>query len=650
MQLPLFIPENNWVPPEILPDFRGCDAIAMDNETKDPNLKERGSGWARKDGNVIGFSIGLVRGSSIDTYYLPIAHEQGSNLDKDLVLEYMSDLCGSNIPKIFFNSMYDIGWNRAEGIETKGEINDAMFAAALIDENRTSYSLDNISKDWIGTSKDERLLEEAAVVFGIPRKNIKANLYRLPPELVGPYAEQDVKVTYDLWKYEQKLLERDGLEELFRLEIDLVPMFIKMRERGIRVDVNKAEQLVPKLKSQIQKLHKKIRDAYEVTIAVWENESLARAFDKLGLSYTYTPTGLPSFTKEFLAAHDHPITSIILRIRQTEKTINTFLEGTILSHSVNGRIHTELHPLKSEQGGTVTGRLSSSNPNLQQTTARDAEFAPMIRGLFLPEKDTVWGAFDYSSQEPRLTVHYAYLTKQNGAEEAVRKYNEDPNTDYHGMVAELANIPRKDAKTINLGITYGMGGVKLCHDLGLPTERKTNKRTGNDYEVPGAEGKEILNSYHESVPFVKGLINTCSNLAQERGWIRTIEGRLCHFDTWELIKGPSVAISGRDKALKKYGPGIKRAFTYKALNRLIQGSAADMTKKAMRAIYQEGQLPMLQMHDELDMSISNEKEYKICEQCMVEAVNLSVPIVVDCEFGQTWGSANQLWKQVSKIN
>jgi DNA polymerase I-like protein with 3'-5' exonuclease and polymerase domains len=559
----------------------------------------------------------------------------------------MSDLSKSNIPKIFFNSMYDIGWNRTEGIKTNGEINDAMFGAALLDENRKSYSLDNIAKDWIGVGKDESGLEEAAIIYGIPRKAIKANLYRLPPKCVGPYAEQDARVTYQLWQYEKELLKLDDLLDLFRLEMDLVPMFIEMRERGIRVNVDEAEKLVPKLKKQAVALHKEIKDKYDVSVAVWENDSLAKAFDKLGLSYGKTPTGLASFTKEFLGAHDHPIAGMVLKIRQIEKTVNTFLEGTVLSHATNGRIHTEMHPLKSESGGTVTGRLSCSNPNLQQTTARDKEFAPMIRGLFLPEKDCLWLAADYSSQEPRLTVHYAHLTSQTGAAEAVRRYREDPNTDYHGMVADLAGIPRKDAKTINLGITYGMGGVKLCHDLGLPTEWVINEHTGNSYEVPGPEGAELLTAYHENVPFVKGLINHCSNLAGERGWIRTIGRRLCRFDMWEPVKRGSFPVKGRDKAREQWTGSIKRAYTYKALNRLIQGSAADMTKLAMREIYRNGQLPMLQMHDELDMSINTEKEWRDVKQAMVEAVRLEVPVMVDCEFGKTWGDAKHSWNEMS---
>ena len=640
LQTILFEPESDWTPPEVLPDFENCEAISIDLETNDPGLTSSGAGWATRKGHVAGIAVGFKRGEDYDTRYLPIAHQMTGNVDKGWVLRWLKKLCACNKPKVFHNSMYDIGWLTTEDIEVHGPIYDTQFAAALLDENRVSYSLDNVALDWIGLGKDEALLMEAAAAYGFKTpKAAKANLWRLPPRHVGPYAEGDALATLKLWHYVRSRLEREDLMELMQLEMDLVPLLIKMRQRGIRVDTDRAEQVRKDVITKQKNIHKNIKSEYGVTVDVWANASLAKAFDSCGLEYSRTAKGAPSFTKEFLGAHEHPLPQKILEIRKLEKTVNTFIDGMILGHGGQGRIHCELHPLKSDDGGTVSGRFSCSNPNLQQTSARDPELGPLIRGMFVPELDHKWFALDYSSQEPRLTVHYAALTNQEGAAEAVEMFRKDPRTDYHQMVADIADISRKHAKTINLGLAYGMGQVKLCESLGLPTEFKT-LRNGDQIPVAGEDGLRIMKAYNERVPFVKGLTETSANLAQERGWIKTLFNRRCRFDHWEPTGAWKPAILTKAAAEKKYGLPLRRAYTHKALNRLIQGSAADMTKLAMREMYKEGVVPMLQMHDELDISTDDPAIIKRCIEIMEHCVELQVPIVVDAEVGDTWGSAN----------
>ncbi len=658
VQLPMFEPDTDWTPPEVFPDWNNADMVAIDLETKDPRLEDRGPGWPYRDGHIAGIALGFLQGADIHTCYLPIGHEGGGNIDKRRVLDYVGSLCDSRIPKVFHNALYDIGWLGTEGVRVRGPLRDTMYGAALLDENRHSYSLDNVAKDWIGEGKNEKQLLEAAAVWGFKTAKLaKKNLWRLPAKHVGPYAEQDTGVTLKLWRYEQELLERDGIMELAELEFALIPMLYEMRKRGIRVDVGKAEPLERKLVEDRKVLISEIHRDYGVHVEPWVASSLAKLFDAQNLKYNRTKTGLPSFTKDFLGGHPHPVAGKILNLRKLDTTINTFIRGQVLG-AVNGRIHTELHSLKSDDGGTVTGRFSSSNPNLQQTSARDPVFGPLVRGLFLPEEGELWGSLDYASQEPRLTVHYAYLTHQEGSEEAVRAYNENPNLDYHGMVAELANIERKPAKVINLGLAYGMGEVKLCYDLGLPTEwivlvdgvwvsADGPHSVYPSREIAGAEGKALIAKYHQKVPFIKGLTTTCSNLAGDRGWIRTLGGRLCRFDFWEPYGARKPAIQGRSAAAVAYpSQRLKRAYTHKAMNRLIQGSAADQTKKAMLMMYQAGILPMLQMHDELCLTVSESKEWKIAQECMIEAHQLEVPVVVDCEFGTTWGDATHEWKDL----
>lgn len=649
MQIPLFEPETTWTAPETLPDFENAEAIAIDLETCDLDLKNSGPGWPWNGGHVAGIALCFKKGKDFESHYLPIGHQTGQNLDKALVRSYLQHLCNSKITKVFHNALYDIGWLRTEQIlKIEGPIFDTMSGAALLDENRKSYSLDNVGKSWLGIGKDETLLAEAGAAYGI--KHIKSEMWKIPPQFVGPYAEQDTLVTLKLWEFERRRLIKDDLENLMELEMSLIPLLIEMRARGIRIDLDKTQQTKKQLLKQQAKLEKELYRKFGVKVDVWASASIAKAFEAHNLEYPRTQkTAAPSFTKEFLEAHPHELTDIILRIRKIDKTINTFIEGMILGSVHNNRIHAELHPLKSDEGGAVSGRFSCSRPNLQQTSARDPEFGPMVRKLFLPEKGQQWGALDYSSQEPRLTVHYAHKTNQPGAKEAVTNYHTNKSMDYHQMVADLANISRKHAKTINLGLAYGMGQVKLCASLGLPTEKITDKK-GTLREVAGEEGLQIIAQYHEKVPFIKGLTTTCSNLAQERGYIRTIGGRLCRFNMWEPSNGGwEIPVEGRSAAIEKWGGQVRRAFTHKALNRLIQGSAADMTKLAMRNLWQEGIVPLHQMHDELDFSFETKKQADKCVEIMEQCLPLSVPIVVDAEFGSTWADALYEWDNKAYI-
>tara|TARA_R110000737_G_scaffold179848_1_gene203969 strand:- start:390 stop:2351 length:1962 start_codon:yes stop_codon:yes gene_type:complete len=642
-QTTLFEPDSNWEAPDTLPDFSQCKVVAIDLETCDPGLKEHGPGWPMNNGHVAGIALTFVYDSEEISMYLPIAHQMGGNMAKSWVINYVKKLCADErIEKVFHNAMYDIGWLSTLDIEVAEPYYDTMFAAALLDEDRYSYSLDSLAKDWCGVGKNEALLNEASASFGIKGKNVKSNMWRLHPRFVGPYAEADTIATIALWKYTRQKIKSSDLQGIFDLELSLIPMLLKMRKQGIKVDTDRAEvlrkQLSQKKKDTLQEIYRK----FGCNVDVWASKSLASAFDHNNLKYGTTPKGAPSFTKEFLAGHPHELPQMILRCRKIEKTINTFVEGMILKQSFNGRIHCELHPLKSDDGGTVSGRFSCSNPNLQQTSARDPEFGPLVRSLFLPEKGSLWGALDYSSQEPRLTVHYSALTHQQGSTEAVHMFNKDPRTDYHQMVADLANIDRKHAKTLNLGLAYGMGEVKMCEGLGLPTEWMTGFN-GKQRQIAGSEGKALIEAYHEKVPFVRGLTDTCSNIALDRGFIKTLLGRRCRFDSWEPIRGYAPAVKGKEAAEEKHGK-VRRAYTHKALNKLIQGSAADMTKAAMLEIHKEGITPMLQMHDELDFSFDNEKDAKRCTEIMENCVKLEVPVIVDAEFGTNWGNATQTFK------
>ena len=625
MQIPLFQPPTEWVMPDGYPDLSAEQEICIDLETKDPNLMTMGSGWARRDGHIIGIAVACTKGE----WYFPIRHEIGPNLDEKITLNWVRDLCSIKRKYIFHNATYDVGWLLAEGITISGKIIDTMVVAPLLDENRFSYALNSLCKDYLQDRKSEKELYEAASAFGV---NAKSEMYKLPASHVGSYAEHDARLTLKLWQHFKPLLVKEDIQDIFNLELDILKTIIPMRHKGVRVDLDKAEKIKEDLLKREEKLLSAIKNKTGVAVEIWAAESVAKVFDKLGLYYSKTEkTQAPSFTKGFLVNHPHEVPQMIVQAREYQKARSTFID-TILKHQINGRIHAELHPLRSDDGGTVTGRFSYSNPNLQQIPARHGEIGPMIRSLFLPEEDTVWGAFDYNSQEPRIVVHYATLMNFYGAEEFAQQYNEDPYTDFHQMAADIVNVPRKQAKDINLGLFYGMGTKKLAASLGL------------DFE----DAQDLFAIYHEKVPFVRQLHEYCSNRATNKGVIRTLLGRRCRFDKWEPNKYGVWKPMTYQEAYNEHGPAIKRAFTYKALNKLIQGSAADQTKAAMVALANEGILPMIQVHDELDISVESEAQAKHIKEIMETCVELKVPSVVDAEVGTNWGEAKQPFEEYKK--
>jgi len=394
---------------------------------------------------------------------------------------------------------------------------------------------------------------------------------------------------------------------------------VDMKFKGVRVDAEKAAALKKQLTKTEKDLHRDIKKLIGFEVEIWAASSIQKAFDNQKIPYDRTDKGAPSFTKNFLATHPHELPKLINEAREINKANTTFIE-TILKHEHNGRIHSDINQIRSDDGGTVTGRFSYSNPNLQQIPARHKELGPMIRSLFIPEQGCKWGCFDYSQQEPRIVVHFSSLLKLEGSSMIVDQYN-NGEADFHQMIADMAGIERKQAKTINLGLMYGMGKNKLMAELGLLKEA----------------AEDLIKTYHRKAPFVKMLSEAVTRRAEDSGKIRTIGGRLCHFDMWEPHGyGIKKALPHAD-ALREHGPGIKRAFTYKALNKLIQGSAADMTKKAMLALYEEGVIPHIQIHDELDISVDSPEQIEKIINIMEDAVQLEVPNKVDYEEGDSWG-------------
>lgn len=615
--------ETEWSAPTEFPDLRKSKAIAVDLETRDPNLMSKGPGWATNDGYVVGIAVaaGDFHG------YFPIRHENGPNLDKKMVLKWLqAQLNTPDILKVFHNAPYDVGWLRASGVQVQGRIIDTCIAAPLVDENRLTYRLDALAKEYLGLRKDEKVLRKAAAEWGI---DPKAEMWKLPARFVGGYAEQDAVITLKLWNHLTTELDKQDLWSIFDLESRVLPAVIDMRSQGVRVDLDRAEQSRKVLRSRAKELKALIKHKTGVEVEPWAAESVRKVFEALNIPFAMTETGQPSFTKDFLKDHPHEVVRSINSLRETDKADSTFIDS-ILKFEHNSRIHCEMHQLRGDDGGTVTGRFSSSHPNLQQIPARDPEVKKMIRGIFVPEEGERWGSFDYASQEPRLLTHFAASMPgrlRDGAVDAVVKDFHEGGADLHQMVADMAGISRKEAKTINLGIMYGMGAAKLADQLSITKEK----------------AKELMSLHQERVPFVKSLAEAASRQAERQGKIRTVLGRLCRFDMWEPRSFGYNKPLKYEEAVREYGTvgqGIRRAFTYKALNRLIQGSAADQTKLAFAQCYEAGIQPMLQVHDELCFSVSSDDQAKQIVEIMENGLDLRVPSKVDVALVKDWGEVD----------
>jgi len=643
-----------WNAPDGFPNLSKFKYVAIDLETRDPNLKSKGSGAVKGDGEIIGVAIAVDESGFKWKGYYPIAHSAG-NIDKRIVLDYVKEICGYDNVKIFHNAMYDVSWLRSYGIEIKGKIIDTMVMLSLINENRMWFTLNSATWDYLQKRKDETVLNEVAASQGI---DPKSEMYKLPAMYVGQYAEADAALTLELYHALNKEIDKQNLHKVFKLETQLFPCLVDMKFKGVRVDVEKAHILESQLISKEKELLQSVEKETGIYPEIWAARSIAKVFDKLSLDYSRTDkTNAPSFTKTFLQDHEHPLVKKIAKAREINKMHTTFIQS-ILKHVHKGRIHADINPIRSDSGGTVTGRFSYSNPNLQQMPIRNPELGAAIRGLFLPEREHKWGSFDYSQQEPRLVVHYAAddenISQQDAVKNIVQQFKND-SVDFHQVVADMAGIERKQAKTINLGLFYGMGKAKLQNELGLEKH----------------EAEALFDQYHENVPFVKALMRQTMSAAEEDGVIQTIGGRHCRFDRWEINEytpgvmkklGTKIEIAElfRERIRENYPEftaenwrhvekdltsehpkKIKRALTYKALNKLIQGSAADMTKQAMLDLYNEGIVPHIQIHDELDISVSDEQQgarvKEIMENVKPGGTTMKVPNKVDAEYGETWG-------------
>ena len=601
----------NWHIKDEWRDVSNADKIAIDTETYDPDLQAAGAGWARKSGHLCGVSIAAKFGDEIWSNYYPINHPNTNNWPKDKVIDYITDCFKKAKVRVFANAEYDMGWLNRYGVPlsamiANGPIDDVLAKAVLVDETWLSHSLDNVGAFYVGERKDEELLKDHQVrsTYGI--QDIKKDLWKLPAGFVGAYAEQDAVLTL---KADDALdpyiahhpLTGKSLEKVYDLERRLIPMLFEIHKRGVKIDVNRAEQVKVELEQKKQELQNKINEIGGLKININSGDDIGAACDNLGISYPRTArTNKPSFTADFLDNSENEFLLMIREARKIGKVQSTFIDP-IIDKCVDGRIYPQLNALKRvEDGldgssGTITGRLSCVKPNLQQVSSRDKVLAPIVRSIFLPDEGYLWGNFDYSQQEPRMTIHIAHLLRQLGVvgldrvEEAVATFNANPRTDNHQMVADMVGIARRPAKTINLGLSYGMGALKLAKKLGLPTEIDERGK-----EVAGKEAKDLMKLFNQKLPYLKGFMNCAAQRAQNVGAVTTLLGRHSRYNLWTAknwAKSQHLGMRVKEDIERDiaqlgeksewYGVPLVRAKTFSAMNHIVQGSSADQTKLAM---------------------------------------------------------------------
>jgi DNA polymerase I-like protein with 3'-5' exonuclease and polymerase domains len=637
------IPDTGWKPPSEFPNLSAARVLGIDCETFDPELNTAGPGWGRGSGHIVGVSVSVPDRA----WYFPIRHETQPeyNLDPDQVKRFLQDTLADNRPKVGANLIYDLGWLDWEGIKVGGRLYDVQFAEALLNSEAPDVRLEELASSYLGVGKDSSILYDWLARWNGKAANDRQRqwIYKAPPSLVGPYAESDAELPIRILSAQWPKLQARGVLDLFDLECRLIPLLVAMRRKGAPVNINRAEQIYENLGVRLEALEARIKDIAGQPVNPDAGETIRRAFIKLGIPL---PTKIDkktseekvSFAAPLLEQIDHPLCEAILEHRKLTKVRSVFIGAYVLKKHVKGRIHCSFHPLRNDEGGARSGRFSSSDPNLQNIPVRTEE-GRLVREVF--EAAIRWRSIDYSSIEYRLLAHFAV---GEGADEVRAILRADPTADYHAIVGKLIEkltglvLPRGRVKTINFGIIYGMALAALTAALNLPRN----------------EAKRLLDSYHQAIPYARATMDDCANEVHRTGSVRTLLGRVSDFTQW----GPK-GFSGErrslpyDEACRKWGPyNIERQHTHKALNRKLQGSAADVMKKAMVDAYEAGLfaddacgIPLLTVHDELDFEDNGDPDNKawlelkhVMENCAAHL--LRVPLLVDVGTGKTWADAH----------
>ena len=598
-----------------LPNLDHYKDIVVDVETD-------GLDWRKT--RAVGFVI-TVGPTKNETWYFPTRHAQGGNCDHRKITDWIKDKIASreDVRLIGHHFKFDLHYLANEGIEFRSKsLECTMVNAAILNENAGKYDLESCAERMgVTPKKGEVMYKHLATLFdGEPNKKQMANFWRTAGDdpVVNEYASGDGISTWQLWQEQQKAIGEQDLWQVHLLECKVLRTLFRMERIGIRIDVDKMKELKLQLGYKYAKTIKEFTKDFNPRSPI-QMKTLMEKYRQTNWPMTAPskkfPTGQPSFPEEWLKTH--VIGRKVISSRKLSHMLSTFIDPVLERHEHRGRIHTTYNQLKMDDYGVVSGRLSSSQPNLTGIPKRDKTYAPMLRDTFLPERGCLWSSNDYQQQEFVVFAHYSK------AKALVEGYKAEPPIDAHQVVANKMNVERNPTgKRLNLAQVYGQGITALSSHLGI-TE---------------AEGKKLSQEYHTLFPEARQLYSKAQTTARNRGYIKTISGRRRRF------------------------PNKNHCWT--AMNQLIQGSSADITKQKMVEVDEffeseggKAQL-QLQIHDDLNWSYPDNPQGKALNDHAIEimqsfgekdAITLDVPLRVDHESGDSWGMATfPKWRRDGK--
>lgn len=662
------VPETGWRPPSEFPNLLGTvAAISFDTETKELDL-DNGPGWARQQGHIVGLSVAARdRLGNQGAWYFPVRHEVGGedNLDARNVFGWAGEVLNTpTVPKVGANLTYDIGWLGEEGVTVAGPLNEIQFAEALLDSD-AFVALETLGHKYLRRGKTDNVMLEwqRGAYPNTPESKRRGDIYRTPPRLVGPYAIDDADMPLGILDKQWPLLLAEKLDYVYRLECDLIPLMIRMRREGVTVNTALAAKMLDTLKAETVELYKRVYHEFGFNLQATDSGQIGKLFDHVGIKYPRNrptdtnPQGSPQIRKEWLGVLLHPLGDLLNDIREHEKICGTFLQSYLLNKSIpvigsnsRSKLFPQFHQMKGDENGTVVGRYSSSDPNLQNIPSRTA-LGKRVRECFEADVGHAhWLKFDYSQIHYRILAHNAVGP---GAEELRERYRRDPTTDYHRDVymnvaprigwsitdKAIIDQKRRIIKNVNFSLLYGVGKAALAYKyLGGMTK---------------AQVDEFFDHYYEGAPYVKPTMEMIAKEVQDNGFVTTLLGRRIRFNLWEPIKKnwdePEFPLPF-DGAIREWGSAIKRAYDYRGVNYKFQGSEPDLMKEGMRACDRSGVfdytgVPRLTVHDELDFSVRDEspetkEAFEFIRQTMQNSIPLRVPVYVDRTTGLSWGKSD----------
>jgi DNA polymerase-1 len=593
-------PETGWRPPVSLPELSRYKDLGFDTETDGTDVI---------NDRAIGIGISTPDRKN---FYLPWGHKGGGNLDKALVLRWAKrELRGKTLHGI--NCKFDNHMCLNDGIDLEAQgcqWSDLAFRAGLLNEHRYSgFNLDSLSKEYLPNGERK-----------IYPSTVDAKDFHLAAAgEVAERCEYDAFLALRLAEETDPLIEKEELGKVLKLENDLIYAVTYMERQGAKIDVDKLERWRKEARKIVEESFMSIYKAVGFKVNPNSGPDMENLFNHLGLKFPVGAEGKGSFEAKFLKTIPHPIVQQALRMRKMDSLRSKYLDKYAKAIYPGDILRYNLHQLRGDEYGTVSGRFACANVNIQQVMKVERQIKELgedflIRELFIPERGKTWLSADADQIEFRLFAHYANSPKLNQA------YAENPEIDFHQLVCNmirevLAEFSRSRAKGINFGKLFGMGKDKMRRELNLDHSDEERRLCDT-----------LFSAYDAEFPEAKRLLNAAARAAEQRGWVKTYLGRRSHFPTKERL--------------------------HKALNSVIQGTAADVMKQKILELYQtrhDTEFTMrMTVHDEVDGDVpSPEHAKKVSEILNTQSFPFRVPILWSVDTGTDWAEyqKQKYWRE-----